>query len=175
MSDLEKASFGSFHPVRGGLFAPVGEIWFKSRSCATTFYESRWIDAALFLLPIRINPPLTPFPRAFRLETAFRTKSPNPHRLPNRSDRHLYFTTVYGTTMPPSSPTVFSSSTRPGRRSAQKSFRRGTGLIPSFSKFFKMPEVSYRLASSFSRALSTDWTVFRSSTSLYIASLFFFL
>ena len=132
MSDLEKASFGSFHPVRGGLFAPVGEIWFKSRSCATTFYESRWIDAALFLLPIRINPPLTPFPRAFRLETAFRTKSPNPHRLPNRSDRHLYFTTVYGTTMPPSSPTVFSSSTRPGRRSAQKSFRRGTGLIPRF-------------------------------------------
>ena len=61
--------------------------------------------------------------------------------------------------MPPSSPTVFSSSTRPGRRSAQKSFRRGTGLTPSFSNFFKRPEVSYPLVSSFSRALSIDWTV----------------
>ena len=91
MSDLEKASFGSFHPVRGGLFAPVGEIWFKSRSCATTFYESRWIDAALFLLPIRINPPLTPFPRAFRLETAFRTKSPNPHRASQQIRPSLVF------------------------------------------------------------------------------------
>ena len=71
-------------------------------------------------------------------------------------------------------PTVFSSSTRPGRRSAQKSFRRGTGLIPSFSNFCKRPDGSYFGASSFSMALSTDWTVFRSSTVLYIASLFFF-
>ena len=168
MSDLEKASFGSFHPVRGGLFAPVGEIWFKSRSCATTFYESRWIDAALFLLPIRINPPFTPFPREFMLETVLRAKKPES----TQADPQIRPSLVLYNRIRHHNAALVSHCVQ---QFHQTGHRRGTGLIPSFSKFFKMPEVSYRLASSFSRALSTDWTVFRSSTSLYIASLFFFL